>query len=102
MKRHEYKCSRGDYKMGEERERQTLVTNAKFQIVFSHNILIRFTTTSISVRIGQFLSEQSITQLVCVISALVLSERRQILFHKIFNEAYQCHNDSIPIVLTLF
>ena len=47
-----------------------------------------FTTTSISVRIGQFLSEQSRTQLVLVISTLALSERRQILFHKIFNEGY--------------
>ena len=37
------------------------------------------TTRSISLRIGQFLSERSRTQLVHVISTLVLSERRQIL-----------------------
>ena len=60
------------------------------------------TTTSISVRIGKFLSEQSRTQLVCIISTLVLSERHQILFHKIFNEGYHCYSDSVPIVLTLF
>ena len=60
------------------------------------------TTRSISVRIEQFLSERSRTQLVHVIPTLVLSERRQILSHRIFNEGYQCHNDSVPIVLTLF
>ena len=60
------------------------------------------TTRSISVRIGQFLSERSRTQLVHVISTLVLSEQRQILFHRIFNEGYQCHSDSVQIVLTLF
>ena len=66
------------------------------------HLLHVYTTTSISVRIGQFLSEQSRTQLVRIISTLVLSERRQILFHKIFNEGYQCHSDSVLIVLTLF
>ena len=60
------------------------------------------TTRSISVRIGQFLSERSRTELVHVISTLVLSEWRQILSHRIFNEGYHCHNDSVPIVLTLF
>ena len=66
------------------------------------DLVTRFTTRSISVRIGQFLSERSRTQLVHVISTLVLSERRQILSHIIFNEGYQCHNDSVPIILTLF
>ena len=62
-------------------------------------------TRSISVRIGQFLSEQSRMQLVCIIGGvktLVLSKRCDILFHRIFNEGYQCHSDSIPIILTLF
>ena len=39
------------------------------------------------------LSEQSSTQLVHFISTLVLSEQRQIHFHRIFNEGHQCHND---------
>ena len=68
----------------------------------SQKTVIAFTITSISVRIGQFLSEQSRTQLVHVILTMVVSERHQILFHKFFNEGYQCHNDSVLIVLTLF
>ena len=62
-----------------------------------HNSLSAAASTirSISVRIGHFLSERSRTQLVHLISTLVLSERHQILSHRIFNEGYQRHNDSV-------